>query len=77
MLLSSIPPLTRLAMSSGTLPRAVQQHVSVAEQDAVMMMIRMTYFPENPATPVRFEHHAAFEREAAEKAVFRRAPVEE
>jgi hypothetical protein len=47
----------------------VQQHVSVAQQDAVMMMVRMAYLPEHLAIPVRFQNHATFEREATEKAL--------
>src|SRR5580704_3038169 len=41
------------------------------------MVIRMAYFPEHLAVPVRFQDHASFERKAAEKAVLRRAPVVE
>src|SRR5262249_37347500 len=42
---------------------------------AVMMMIRMAHLPEHLAIPVRLQNHAAFEREATEKALFRGAPV--
>ena len=33
------------------------------------MVVRMVYFPEHLAVPVRFQHDATFERKAAEKAV--------
>src|SRR5215467_15732956 len=53
----------------------MQQHVAVAQQDAVMMMVRVAYFPQHFAIPVGFQDDAAFEREAAQKALLRRAPV--
>ena len=59
----------------GDLAHAIQQHVSVAQQDAVVMVIRMAYFPQHLAIPVRLQDHAPFEREATEKALLGRAPV--
>jgi len=47
----------------------MQQHVAVAQQDAVMMMVRVAYFPQHFAIPVGFQDDAAFEREAAQKAL--------
>src|SRR5215472_11477799 len=41
----------------------------------MMMMVRVTYFPQHFAIPVGFQDDAAFEREAAQKALLRRAPV--
>jgi hypothetical protein len=55
----------------------MQQHVPIAQQDAVMVMIRMADFPEHLPVPVRFQHHAALERKAAEKIVLGAASVEE
>ena len=40
-----------------------------------MMMVRVAYFPQHFAIPVGFQDDAAFEREAAQKALLRRAPV--
>ena len=42
-----------------------------------MMMVRVAYFPQHFAIPVGFQDDAAFEREAAEEALLRRAPVVE
>src|SRR5262249_54338213 len=53
----------------GHFGHAMQEHVAVAEQDAVMMMIRVTYFPKDLAIPVGFQHDAAFERKSTEKAL--------
>jgi hypothetical protein len=47
------------------LGHAMKEHVAVAEQNAVVMMIRVTYFPQHFAIPVGFQDDAAFEREAA------------
>src|SRR5215510_2038676 len=61
----------------GNPAHAIQQYVSVLQEDPVVMMIRMAHFPQHLAVPVRFENHTAFEREATEKALLRRAPVVE
>src|SRR5215471_1253527 len=61
----------------GNSAHAIQQHVSVPQQDAVVMMVRMAHFPQHLAVPVCFEHHAAFEREVTEKALLGRAFVVE
>src|SRR5215467_6339248 len=61
----------------GHLRHAMQQHVAVAQQNAVMMMVRMPYFPQHLAVPVGFQDNAAFERKAAQKALLGRAPVVE
>src|SRR5215472_8559559 len=53
----------------GYLGHAMQEHVAVAEQDAVVMMARVTYLPKDLAIPVGFQHHAAFERKSTEKAL--------
>src|SRR5262245_58514039 len=59
----------------GNSAHTIEQHVSIAQQNAVVMVIRMAHFPQHLAVPVRFENHPAFEREATEKALPRRAPV--
>jgi hypothetical protein len=59
----------------GDLAHAMQQHVAVAQQDAVMVMVGVAYFPEDLAVPVRFQRHAAFERKATEKVLLGGAPV--
>src|SRR5947209_11850147 len=51
------------------LGHAMQQHVAVAQQDAVMMVIPMAYLPQHLAVPIRFQDHAAFERKTTEKAL--------
>src|SRR5690242_12360539 len=57
---------------------ASQQHVSIAQQDAVVMVVWMAYFPEHLAVPVHFHDHATLERKAAEKALLWSTPgVEE
>src|SRR4029077_20211412 len=61
----------------GNLTHAVQQHIAIAQQDAVVMVVRMAYFPEHLAVPVRFQDHASLEGKAAEKALLGRAPVVE
>src|SRR5438132_8414465 len=61
----------------GNLAHAVQQHVSVAQEDAVVMVVRMADLPEHLAVPVRFQDHPALERKAIQKALLRRAPVVE
>src|SRR5262245_15445520 len=53
----------------GHLGHAMQEHVAVAEQDAVVMMVRVTYLPKDLAIPVGFQHYAAFERKSTEKAL--------
>src|SRR5262249_7204446 len=63
------PPFDAPGDVSGHLAHAMQQHVSIAQQDAVMMMVRMAHFPEHLAAPVRFQDRAAFERKATEKAL--------
>jgi hypothetical protein len=47
----------------------MQQHVAIAQQDAVVMVVRMTYLPQHVAVPVSLQDDAAFEREAAEEAL--------
>src|SRR5215472_17156177 len=59
----------------GDLGHAMQQHVAIAQQDAVMVMVGVAYFPEDLAVPVRFQDHAAFERKATEKILVGSAPV--
>src|SRR5215467_9835772 len=59
----------------GHLGHAMQEHVAVAEQDAMVMMVRVTYLPKDLAIPVGFQHHTAFERKTTEKALLWRAPV--
>jgi len=54
---------------------AMQEHVSITQQDAVVMMVGMAYFPEHLTIPVRFQDHAAFEGKATEKALFWSTPV--
>src|SRR5262245_42034094 len=53
----------------GHLGHAMQEHVAVAEQVAVVMMARVTHLPKDLAIPVGFQHHAAFERKSTEKAL--------
>src|SRR5262249_34345300 len=53
----------------GYLGHAMQQHVAIAQQDAVMMVVPVAYFPQHFAIPVGFQDDAAFEREAAQKAL--------
>ena len=53
----------------GHLGHAMQEHIAVAEQDAVVMMVRVMYLPKNFAIPVGLQHHAAFERKSTEKAL--------
>src|SRR5262249_60205482 len=52
----------------GHLGHAMKEHVAVAEQDAGVMMVRVTHLPKDLAIPVGFQHHAAFERKSTEKA---------
>jgi hypothetical protein len=40
----------------GYLGHAMQQHVAVAQQDVVMMMVRVAYFPQHFAIPVGFQN---------------------
>src|SRR5262249_49365728 len=61
----------------GDLAHAIQQHVAVAQQDAVVMVVSMAKFPEHLAVPVRFEDHPPLERESTEEALLRGAPVVE
>src|SRR5215831_14226013 len=53
----------------------MQEHVSITQQDAVVMMVGMAYFPEHLTIPVHFQDHAAFEGKATEKALFWSTPV--
>src|SRR5262245_63471949 len=59
----------------GYLSHAMQQHVAVAQQDAVMMMVRVAYFPQQFAIPVGFQDDDAFERETVQKDLLCRATV--
>src|SRR5262249_31215206 len=54
-----------------------EQHVAVAQQDAVVMVIWMADFPQYLAVPVSFEGHASLEWKAAQKVVLRCSPVVE
>src|SRR5262249_43070475 len=53
----------------GHLGHTMQEHVAVAEQDAVVMMVRVTYLPKDLAIPVGFQDHAAFEWKSIKKAL--------
>jgi hypothetical protein len=46
-----------------------QHHVAVAQPDAVMVVVRMAYFPENSTIPIRFKDDAAFPRLPADEAI--------
>src|SRR5262245_40888374 len=52
----------------GNPAHAIQQHVSVAQQDAVVMVVGMSDFPQHLAVPVCLQDHATLERKPAEKA---------
>src|SRR5438309_11752277 len=69
------PSFDTLGDFVGYLAHTIQQHVSIAQQNSVVMMVRMAYFPEHLAGPVRFKGHTAFERKAIEAVVFWRASV--
>src|SRR5262245_6080171 len=69
------PSFDTLSDLVGYCAHAIQQHVSVAQQNAVMMMVRMAHFPEHLAGPVRFQRHTTFERKATEVVVLWRASV--
>src|SRR5215475_13760041 len=60
----------------GYLAHAMQQHVPVAQQDAVVVMVGMAHLPQYLPIPVRFQDHAAFEWKTTEKALLRSASVE-
>jgi hypothetical protein len=47
--------------------QAEQQNVAVAQSYAIVMMIRMTYFPENASIPISFERGTAFPRLPADE----------
>ena len=69
------PAFDTLSDFVGYLAHTIQQHVSIAQQNSVMMMIRMAYFPEYLAGPVRFQGRTTFERKATEAVVLWRASV--
>src|SRR5437773_9574033 len=70
------PSFDMLGDFVGYLAHTIQQHVSIAQQNSVVMMVRMAYFPEHLAGPVRFQGHTAFERKATKAVVLWRASVE-
>jgi hypothetical protein len=48
--------------------QAEQQNVAVAQSYAIMVMIWVTYFPENASIPISFERSTAFPRLPADEA---------
>src|SRR5580704_753688 len=44
----------------GDLAHTMQQYISIAQQDAVMVVVPMVEFPEHLAIPVRFQDDATF-----------------
>src|SRR5436190_23731213 len=59
----------------GYLAHAIQQHVAIAQQNAVVVLAGVAHFPEYFAAPVRFQGYTTFEREATEEVVLRIASV--
>src|SRR5881296_2720069 len=63
------PSFDTLSNFGGYLAHAIQQHVAIAQQNTVVVLARMTYFPEHLAAPIRFQDYATFERKATEEVV--------
>src|SRR5712691_11123771 len=59
----------------GNPAEAIQQDVSIAQQNAVMMVIRVTDLPKHFAVPVSFQDDAALEGKPTEKTALRGASV--
>src|SRR5215470_13422470 len=55
----------------------MEQHVAVAQQDAIVMVVWMADFPEYLSVPVSFEDHATLEWKAAQEVLLRGTPVVE
>ena len=53
----------------GNPAQTIQQHVSVAQQNPDVMVVRVTHLPQNVTVLVGFQDHTAFEGKAAEKVV--------
>ena len=50
------------------LRQANQQHIAVAQPDAVVVMVGLAHLPKNFSVPIRFEHNAALPGLPADKA---------
>src|SRR5262249_19658002 len=61
----------------GHLAHAMEQHVAVAQQDAVVMVVWMADLPEYLAVPVSLQDHASLEWKAAQEVLLRGTPVVE
>src|SRR5262245_29114194 len=55
----------------------MEQHVAVAQQNAIVMVVWMTDFPQYLAVPVGFQDHASLEWKAAQEILLRGTPVVE
>src|ERR1700688_4301172 len=64
------PSADALGNFVGYTAHAIQKHVSITQQDSVVVMVRMAHFPEHLAIPVCLQDHTAFERKSTEEAVF-------
>jgi len=51
----------------GNLSQTMQQHISIAQQDAVMMVVRVPYFPEHISVRVGFQDYTALKWKPARK----------
>src|SRR5262249_1114350 len=59
----------------GHLAHAMEQHVTVAQQNAMVMVVWMADLPEYFAVPVGLEDHATFEWKAAQEVLLGSSPI--
>jgi hypothetical protein len=62
---------------AGHLAQAMEQHVAVAQQNTMVMVVWRVDLPEYLAVPVSLEDHAGLEWKAAEEVLIGSSPVEE